>query len=117
MSESQIIDDEVLHTDENRTSIEEKSEEKKISFPYERSVYIKGILAIPLAVSGFGFIFALYLINISLKRSSESLREYKKNPNSYKQTSLKRVKQGRTYAFIALAIWLAELLAFLIIYR
>lgn len=110
-----LIDENLQET--NETPKETNSKQEKIDFPYARSVYIKGILAIILTLSIFGFIYGLYCLNIALKRSSESLRDHKNHPEKYKKSSLKKVKLGRNMAYIALVIWIGEIIAFLAIYN
>lgn len=91
--------------------------EGQFDFPYANSIYYKGILSIVCVLSIFGFMLGLYLINISLTRSREALDDYKKSPDRYKTKSLQRVKTGRKLALAALALWVLEILAFLIFYR
>jgi hypothetical protein len=110
-----IIDDSLYGA--NKTRREASLNQEKIDFPYERSIYIKGILAILFSISIFGFMVGLYFLNIALKRSSESLRDHKTFPRKYKESSLKKVKFGRRMAFIALFIWIGGIVAFLTIYN
>ena len=114
-NKTDLLDDGIQAS--KQTPASEIQEDKKMDFPYERSIYLKGIFAIVFVLSGFGFMIGLYLINISLKRSGESLRDHKKFPQSYKQSSLIKVKQGRTAALIALGIWIIEIGSYVIIYR
>lgn len=58
-------------------------------------------------------IIGLVLIKISLEQAKVAVSDYKKAPHLYMPSSIKRVKRGRIFALIGLALFFGELIALL----
>ena len=78
----------------------------------DTSVYYKGLFGLILCVFP-GAIIGLVLVKISLTQAKAALEEYAAYPDKYKDESLRRVKAGRTMAYIGLAFFIVEILAIL----
>jgi len=60
-----------------------------------------------------GAVIGLVFVKISLDQAKEATTEYQNNPHKYKAVSMETFKKGRTMAYIGLAIFILEIVAFL----
>lgn len=103
--------------DENETSPEAMASHSAAnSLPYANSVFYKGISSLILTLSIFGFIYAVYLINIAFTRGKEMRHMYEKAPEKFDQKSIQRTKTGVLFARIATLVALIELALFMILF-
>jgi len=75
----------------------------------DTSVFYKGMLGMILCLSP-GAVIGLVFVKISLDQAKATLDIYHGNPNKFKPESLKKVKNGRTMAYIGLGLFIAEIL-------
>jgi len=78
----------------------------------DTSVYYKGLFGLILCILP-GAIIGLVLVKVSLDQGRVALDTYAEYPNKYTDESLRRVKAGRTMAYIGLVFFIGEILAIL----
>jgi hypothetical protein len=76
----------------------------------DRSVFYKGLFGMILCILP-GAIIGLVLVKISLDQGKAALVEYKASPERFSLSSYKKVKRGRMFAYIGLAMFILEILA------
>lgn len=76
----------------------------------DKSVFYKGLFGLILCIFP-GAIIGLVLIKISLEQAKVALTTYQEDSGKYRMESVKKVKSGRTMAYIGLAIFICEILA------
>lgn len=81
----------------------------------DTSVYYKGLFGLILCIILAGVI-GLVLVKMSLDQGRVALDAYAEYPNKYTDESLRRVKAGRTMAYIGLAFFIVEIVALMSIF-
>ena len=76
----------------------------------DTSIFYKGLFGLILCIFP-GAIIGLVLIKISLEQAKVALTTYQEDSGKYRMESVKKVKSGRTMAYIGLVIFICEILA------
>ena len=76
----------------------------------DSSIFFKGLFGMILCIVPAAII-GLVLIKMSLEQAREAIKEYEENPVIYRVDSIKRVKLGKTFAYIGLFLFILELIA------
>lgn len=86
---------------------------KKLRILNDSSVFYKGLFGMILCVLPGGII-GIVLVKVCFDHAKEALREYNLHPNRYKNSSLRKIKNGKTMAYIGLSVFILEILGFVI---
>lgn len=87
--------------------------ERPVHLVNDRSIYFKGLFGMLLCILP-GAIIGLVLVKICLDQAGQALTAYKTDPGRYKEASVQKVRSGRTMAYIGVAIFILEILVFVI---
>ncbi|NVK64864.1 MAG: hypothetical protein HWE22_09765 [Flavobacteriales bacterium] len=106
------IDDELIEKVESTDS--NTNDTFKNPFVNESSIFFKGLFGMILCMTP-GSIIGLVLVNISLNQSREAISIVGKNSTEYAQKEFRRIRQGRTMAFIGLWFFIFEIAALVVL--
>ncbi len=73
----------------------------QVTLPKDQSTLVMGIIALPFSLGLIGIILSI----ITLTQASSALRLYTANPGKYLESSVKKVRTGKTCAIISLSIF------------
>ncbi|MES2554611.1 MAG: hypothetical protein V4604_00595 [Bacteroidota bacterium] len=76
----------------------------------DTSIFYKGLFGLILCIFP-GAIIGLVLIKISLEQAKVAMTSYQEDSGRFRIESYKKVKSGRTMAYIGLVIFICEILA------
>ena len=106
--EHEIIDTDLLEFPKEKKAASSSTGKNRIL--NDSSIFYKGIIGMILCLMPAAII-GLMLVKISLEQSKIALTEYKDAPSQFRESSIKMVKRGRTFAFIGLALFILEIIA------
>ena len=107
-----IIDDGLIEGVETNSSA--LSSYKVDPFVNESSIFYKGLFGMLLCLTP-GSVIGLVLVNISLNQSKEAISSIGKKSQEYGQARFRKIKQGRTMAYIGLTFFVVELIALVVL--
>lgn len=85
---------------------------KQVDLPNDRGIFLKGLFALIFFIVP-GFMVGLILTKLCFDDSKIALETYKANPHQYKESSLAKIRNGRTLAYIGLGVFVLESIVFL----
>lgn len=91
-------------------SKQEYSSSPRTNVANDFSIYYKGLFGMILCILP-GAIVGLVLVKLSLDQASEARNAIENHPQSYKDSSIKRVKNGTMMARIGLGLFIVEIIA------
>lgn len=107
-NENQLIDNEIVDSSEWADVHSSRIGRNRIL--NDSSVFYKGLFGMILCIAPAAIV-GLVLVKISLEQAKVALNEYKEKPSFYKLSSIKRIKQGRIFAYIGLSLFILEIVA------
>lgn len=96
--EKQLIDDEVINPVSNREKLEHVN---------ASAIYNKGILSIIFCL--MPTIIGIMFVNQCMDLVREARKDFSQNPGKYEESSIRKVRAGRTMAFIGLGFFVGEI--------
>lgn len=78
----------------------------QVTLPKDTSTLVMGIIALPFSLGLIGIILSI----LTLVQASSALALYRANPSGYLESSVKKVRAGRTCAIVSLSLFGAGIL-------